>query len=98
MEGSASAPDRRGVAKHGGPSLQSSMADRLQWFELERAHGDCGIRDNAASAGRRCYGIEIDPIYVDTAIKRWERMTGREVQNAKGQTFAQAKLDRGIAN
>ena len=51
----------------------------------------------AERAGRRCFGIEIDPIYVDTAIKRWERMTGREAQNAKNQTFAQAKLDRGIA-
>jgi DNA modification methylase len=52
----------------------------------------------AERAGRRCYGIEIDPIYVDTAIKRWERMTGREAQNAENQTFAQTKLDRGIAH
>jgi DNA modification methylase len=50
----------------------------------------------AERTGRRCFGIEIDPIYIDTAIKRWERMTGREAQNAQGQTFAQAKLDRGI--
>jgi DNA modification methylase len=50
----------------------------------------------AERTSRRCFGIEIDPIYVDTAIKRWERMTGREAQNAHGQTFAQVKLDRGI--
>jgi DNA modification methylase len=37
----------------------------------------------AERAGRRCYGIEIDPIYVDTAIKRWERMTGREVRGVQ---------------
>jgi 16S rRNA G966 N2-methylase RsmD len=26
--------------------------------------------------GRRCYGIEIDPLYVDTAIRRWQKHTG----------------------
>jgi DNA modification methylase len=50
----------------------------------------------AERTGRRCFGIEIDPIYVDTAIKRWERMTGRKAQNAQGQPFAQVKLDRGV--
>ena len=45
---------------------------------IERA-----IQDAAERAGRRCYGIEIDPIYVDTAIKRWERMTGREVRGVQ---------------
>jgi DNA modification methylase len=50
----------------------------------------------AERTGRRCFGIEIDPIYVDTAIKRWERLTGREAKNLQGHTFAQVKLDRGI--
>ena len=48
----------------------------------------------AARTGRRCFGIEIDPIYVDTAIGRWQRMTGLEAQNAQGQTFAQVKAER----
>jgi DNA modification methylase len=26
---------------------------------------------------RVCYGIEIDPLYVDLSIRRWERRTGR---------------------
>jgi DNA modification methylase len=30
----------------------------------------------AERTGRSCCGIEIDPIYVDTAIKRWQRYTG----------------------
>jgi DNA modification methylase len=50
----------------------------------------------AERTGRRCFGIEIDPIYVDTAIKRWESLTGREAKNVQGQTFAQVKLERGI--
>jgi DNA modification methylase len=31
----------------------------------------------AERVGRICYGIEIDPLYVDLAIRRWERSTGR---------------------
>jgi hypothetical protein len=33
-------------------------------------------------------GIEIDLLYVDTAIERWERMTGKQARHATGQTFA----------
>lgn len=28
--------------------------------------------------GRRCYAIEIEPRYVDVAVKRWENFTGRK--------------------
>jgi DNA modification methylase len=41
----------------------------------------------AERTGRRCYGIELDARYVDTAIERWERFTGRKAQNAQGRTF-----------
>jgi DNA modification methylase len=47
--------------------------------------------------GRRCFGIEIDPIYVDLAISRWERLTGRKAQNSQGQTFEQVKFERGAS-
>jgi DNA modification methylase len=30
----------------------------------------------AERTGRLCYGIDLDPVYVDTAIKRWQRYTG----------------------
>jgi hypothetical protein len=33
-------------------------------------------RLNGERTGRRGYGVEIDPLYVDTTISRWERMTG----------------------
>jgi DNA modification methylase len=49
---------------------------------------------SAERTGRRCFGIEIDPIYVDTAIGRWERLTGRKAQNSQGLTFEQVKLER----
>jgi DNA modification methylase len=30
----------------------------------------------AERTGRRCYGLELDPSYVDTIIRRWQRLTG----------------------
>lgn len=30
--------------------------------------------------GRRCAGIDIDPRYVDVAVQRWERLTGRKAE------------------
>lgn len=40
--------------------------------------------------GRICYGMELDPLYVDTAILRWQQLTGEDaVHIASGQTFTQ---------
>jgi DNA modification methylase len=36
----------------------------------------------AERIGRVCHGIEIDPIYVDTAIRRWQRYTGDQAIHA----------------
>jgi DNA modification methylase len=30
----------------------------------------------ADQLGRRCYGIDLDPRYVEVAVRRWERLTG----------------------
>lgn len=39
--------------------------------------------------GRRCRGIEIDPLYIDTAIRRWQKYTGDQAINVtSGRTFA----------
>ena len=43
---------------------------------------------------RRCRAIELDPLYVDTAIQRWQRMTGLEAKHVDGRTFAQVRADR----
>jgi DNA modification methylase len=55
------------------------------------APGDIGL-DNFAGVGstilaaervgRICYAIEIDPIYVDTAVKRWEKQTSKQAVRA----------------
>jgi DNA modification methylase len=49
----------------------------------------------AERTGRRCFGIEIDGRYVDTAIARWERLTKQEAKDINGKTFAQTRSDRG---
>jgi DNA modification methylase len=43
----------------------------------------------AEETGRICIGNEIDPAYVDVAIRRWQRQTGRDaVSVSTGETFA----------
>ena len=36
----------------------------------------------AERVGRICYGIEIDPAYVDVAIRRWQNYTGQSAVHA----------------
>jgi DNA modification methylase len=36
----------------------------------------------AERVGRSCYGLEIDPLYVDTAIRRWQTQTGDDAVHA----------------
>lgn len=36
----------------------------------------------AESCGRRCYGLELDPLYVDLIIRRWQAMTGESAVHA----------------
>jgi DNA modification methylase len=43
----------------------------------------------AEKTGRKARLIELDPLYVDVAIRRWQAMTGQEaVHAATGETFA----------
>ncbi len=42
----------------------------------------------AERVGRICYGIEIDPLYVDVAIQRWQRYTGEKATlQSTGKTY-----------
>jgi DNA modification methylase len=42
----------------------------------------------AERVGRRAYGLEIDPLYVDVAIRRWQEFTRKDaILKATGQTF-----------
>jgi DNA modification methylase len=42
----------------------------------------------AERVGRRAYGLEIDPLYVDVAVRRWQAYTKRDaLLQSTGQTF-----------
>jgi DNA modification methylase len=49
----------------------------------------------AEKVGRRGYGLEIDPLYVDVAIRRWQSLTKRDaILTATGQTFDEVAAAR----
>lgn len=48
----------------------------------------------AERTGRRGFGIELDPVHVDTAIRRWERMTGQKAVNQDGLSFDEVAVRR----
>src|SRR6266850_1593153 len=42
----------------------------------------------AERTGRRCYGLELDPLYVDTTARRWQALTGGSARHAvSGRSF-----------
>jgi DNA modification methylase len=44
---------------------------------------------------RICYGIELDPKYVDVIVQRWQQLTGKEATlDGNGKSFDQVKHDR----
>ena len=50
----------------------------------------------AAEKARRIgYGVEIDPIYVDVAVRRWQTMSGQQaIHETTGQSFAAVQAER----
>ena len=50
----------------------------------------------AERIGRVCHGIELDPLYVDTAVRRWQRYTGDTAVHCEtGETFNELEVKRG---
>jgi DNA modification methylase len=49
----------------------------------------------AEKVGRRAYGLEIDPLYIDAAVKRWQDFTNRDaILKATGQPFDEVATAR----
>ena len=47
------------------------------------------------TVGRRVYGMELEPRYVDVAVRRWERFSGRDaILESSGQTFGEVEAAR----
>jgi DNA modification methylase len=52
----------------------------------------------AERVGRRGYGLELDPLYVDAAVRRWQAYTGRDaVLKSIGRTFDELATTRNKA-
>jgi DNA methylase len=48
----------------------------------------------AEHTGRICRGIELDPLYVDTAIRRWQNLTGQDAVRVKdGKLFREIEAE-----
>ena len=49
----------------------------------------------AEQNGRSCYGVELDPKYVDVIVRRWQGYTGKQaVLEGDGRTFAEIAEER----
>jgi DNA modification methylase len=42
----------------------------------------------AEQLGRRCYAMELEPVFVDVAVKRWEAFTGKQATLQRGDDVA----------
>jgi len=50
----------------------------------------------AETTGRVCYGIELNPAYVDVAVQRWQKFTGKHaVLEGAGTSFDDLRSERG---
>jgi DNA modification methylase len=48
----------------------------------------------AERTGRRCYGLEIDPLYVDTIIRRWQAFTRDDARHvSSGRSFNEIQAE-----
>lgn len=51
----------------------------------------------AETTGRKCFAIELNPAYVDVAVKRWQNFTGQQATlEGDGRTFQEIAKERGI--
>jgi hypothetical protein len=53
----------------------------------------------AERTGRVCYALELDPLYVDATIRRWQVYTGGQVQHAAtGRSFDEIMTEREVSH
>lgn len=49
----------------------------------------------AEKTGRRCFAMELEPHFVDVAVRRWQEQTGQEATlDGDGRTFAEVAAER----
>jgi DNA modification methylase len=91
----------KGTSGHPCPKPVRMWADLLTHYAgegetvLEPFLGSGTTLVAAEQVGRRCFGLDISPAYVDVALLRWMQLTGRQpILAATGQTFAEVRDER----
>jgi site-specific DNA-methyltransferase (adenine-specific) len=53
----------------------------------------------AELTNRVCFGLELDPKYVDVVVQRWQQLTGKQATlDGDGRTFDEVAVERrGVA-
>ena len=66
---------------------------RFGWYAWDQGPGLPGDRNGrliaAERTGRRCCAVELDPVYCDVALRRWEMATGRAASRIVNEKEAQ---------
>ena len=104
---SRSGPDGDLLALHPTPKPVALIADAIKDSTargaviLDPFLGSGTAVIAAERTGRVCYGLELDPLYVDALIRRWERRTKRDAIHVEsGESFGvrEARMtDRGTS-
>lgn len=92
---------KRALEYHPTPKPVTLVADaildctRPRDFVIDPFLGSGTTLLSAERTIRRAYGIELDPLYVDTTVQRWEKMTGRSARLVgTGKTFSEISAER----
>ena len=79
--------------------MRSSTARRAGDIVLDAFLGSGTTVIAAERTGRHCCGLELDPVYVDTAIRRWQALTGERARHAaSGHNFDDLAAEAEAAN
>jgi DNA methylase len=91
----ARSKNKKGRRPEGRGSYQERDCTRRGDMVLDPFSGSGTTIMAAERIGRRAYTVEIDPHYVDVAIRRWQAFTRRDaVESETGSTFYQLAAER----
>ena len=82
-----------------GPRISASPERRTLEKVLDPFLGSGTTVIAAERTGRRCCGLELDPLYVDTIVRRWQKQTGGSARHAvSGRSFDDLAREAEVTN
>lgn len=61
-------------------------SSQCEWLVLDLFGGSGSTLIACEQTGRKCYTMELDPIYCDVIIERWEKLTGLKAELVESKT------------